>query len=92
MPSTENDYCLDDVELLLEVWVFIVFVILRLEISLAHVFNRKSVYDGKHPTARFSVSAGDKIENFMTMKIKDNIQRIISVYHSEYFIAKFAFK
>ena len=44
MPSTENDYCLDDVELLLEVWVFIVFVILRLEISLAHIFNRKSVY------------------------------------------------
>ena len=49
-------------------------------------------YDGEHPTARFSVSAGDKIENFMTMKLKKNIKRIISVYHSKYFIAKFAFK
>ena len=28
----------------------------------------------------------------MTMKIKKNIKRIISVYHSKYFIAKFAFK
>ena len=48
--------------------------------------------DGEHPTARFSVSAGDKIENFMTMKIKNNIKRIIEVYHNKYFIAKFAFK
>ena len=42
--------------------------------------------------ARFSVSAGDKMENFITMKMKNNIKRIILVYHSKYFIAKFAFK
>ena len=48
--------------------------------------------DGEHPTTKFSVSAGDKIENFMTIKIKNNIKTIISLYHSKYFIAKFAFK
>ena len=49
-------------------------------------------YDGEHLTARFSVSTGVKIENFMRMKIRKNIKRIIEVYHSKYFIAKFAFK
>ena len=49
-------------------------------------------YDGEHRTARFSVSTGVKKENSMRIKIKKIIKRIIEVYHSKYFIAKFAFK
>ena len=40
--------------------------------------------------ARFSVSAGVKKENSMRIEIKKNIKRIIEVYPSKYFIAKFA--
>ena len=50
------------------------------------------IYDGVYPKARLSVSTGVKIENFMRMKIRKNIKKIIEVYHSKYFIAKFAFK
>ena len=39
--------------------------------------ERISVYDGEHPMARLSVSTGVKIEDFMRMKIKDNIKEII---------------
>ena len=42
--------------------------------------------------ARFSVSTGVKIENFMRMKTKNNMKKIIEIYHNEYFITKFAFK
>ena len=48
-------------------------------------------YDGVHPTARFSVSTGVKIKNFMRMKIKDNMKKIIELYQNKYFITKFAF-
>ena len=45
-----------------------------------------------HPMARFSVSTGVKIEKFVRMNIRNNIKKIIEVYHSKHFIAKFAFK
>ena len=32
------------------------------------------------------------MENFIGMKIKINMKRIIKVYHNKYFIAKFVFK
>ena len=51
-----------------------------------------TAYDGEHLTARFSVSIGVKIENSMKTKIKNNMKKIIEVYHNKYFIAKFAFK
>jgi len=38
------------------------------------------------------VSKGVKIENFMRMKIKNNMKKIIEVYHNGHFITKFAFK
>ena len=50
------------------------------------------VYDGEHLTARFSVSTGVKKENSMRIKVRKNIKRIIEVYPSKYFIAKFASK
>ena len=49
-------------------------------------------YDGEHLTARFSVSTGVKKENSMRIKVRKNIKRIIEVYPSKYFIAKFASK
>ena len=49
-------------------------------------------YDGEHPTARFSVSTGVKIENFMRIKTKNNMKKIIEVYLNGYSITKFAFK
>ena len=58
-----------------------------------HIWSVFSIaYDGEHLTARFSVSTGVKIKNFMRMKIKNNMKRIIEVYHNKYFIAKFALK
>ena len=42
--------------------------------------------------ARFSVSTGVKIENFMRIKIKNNMKKIIEVYHNGCFSSKFAFK
>ena len=42
--------------------------------------------------ARFSVSTGVKKENSMRIKVRKNIKRIIEVYPSKYFIAKFASK
>ena len=45
-----------------------------------------------HPTARFTVSKGVRIGNFMRMKIENNMKTIIEVYYNEYFISKFAFK
>ena len=56
------------------------------------VVGIKVTYDGEHRTARFSVSTGVKIEKFMRLKIRKNMKKIIEVYHSEYFIAKFAFR
>ena len=52
----------------------------------------KEQYDGEHLTARFSVSTGVKKENSMRIKVRKNIKRIIEVYPSKYFIAKFASK
>ena len=54
--------------------------------------HEDEVYDGVHLKARFSVSTGVKIENFMRIEMKNNIKKVIVVYHDEYFIAKFAFK
>ena len=54
--------------------------------------KKLNTYDGEHPTAKFSVSTGVKIENFMRIKIRNNIKKIIEIYHSKYSIAKFAFK
>ena len=34
-------------------------------------------YDGEHPTARFNVSTGVKIEDFMRKKIRNNVKGII---------------
>ena len=53
---------------------------------------KSSFYDGEHPTTRISVSTGVKIEDFMRMKRRNSIKKIIWVYHSKCFIAKFAFK
>ena len=50
------------------------------------------LYDGEHLTARFSVSTGVKIENFMRLKTKNYIRKIIEIYYNKYFITKFAFK
>ena len=60
--------------------------------SLSFNSGKSNPWDGEHPTARFSVSTGVKKENFMRIKVNKNIKRIIEVYHSKYFIAKFAFK
>ena len=49
-------------------------------------------YDGEHLKARFSVSTGVKIENLIRKEMKNNIKKIIVVYHGKYLIAKFAFK
>ena len=49
-------------------------------------------YDGEHLMARFSVSSGVKIENFMRIKTKNNKKKIIGVYLNGYSITKFAFK
>ena len=46
-------------------------------------------YDGEHQTAKYSVSTGVEIENFMRMKTK---KKNIEFYHNGYFITKFAFK
>ena len=61
-------------------------------ISMLNQNQRYDIYDGEHRTARFSVSTGVKKENSMRIKANKNIKRIIEVYHSKYFIAKFAFK
>ena len=37
--------------------------------------------DGKHPKARFSLSAGVKRENFMRVKIKNDIKQGIEEYY-----------
>ena len=42
--------------------------------------------------ARFSVSKGVKIENFMRMKTKNCIKKIIEVYQNGYSITKYALK
>ena len=42
--------------------------------------------------ARFSVSTGVKIENFMRMKTKNYMNNIIEIYYNGYLITKFAFK
>ena len=49
-------------------------------------------WDSEHRTARFSVSTGVKKENSMRIRVNKNIKRTIEVFHSKYFIAKFAFK
>ena len=38
-------------------------------------------YGGKHLKARFSVSTGVKIENFMRIEMKNYIERIIVIDH-----------
>ena len=59
---------------------------------LGYELQRGWTYDGEHLTARFSVSTGVKKENSMRIKVRKNIKRIIEVYPSKYFIAKFASK
>ena len=41
--------------------------------------------------ARFSVSTGVKTEYFMRIEMKNDIGKIITVYHDKYLTAKFAF-
>ena len=44
MPQTEDSNCPDGMESNSKVWVIILFILLCLGLSLAHSFNRKSVY------------------------------------------------
>ena len=44
-----------------------------------------------HLKARFSVSTGVKTEYFMRIEMKNDIGKIITVYHDKYLTAKFAF-
>ena len=70
-------------------------ILLKLILGLNKVgdpFYPITPYDGEHLTARFSVSTGVKKENSMRIKVRKNIKRIIEVYPSKYFIAKFASK
>ena len=60
--------------------------------QLSFTIDKQNTYDGEHLTARFSVSTGVKKENSMRIKVRKNIKRIIEVYPSKYFIAKFASK
>ena len=59
-------------------------------LELCPIFGVIYVYDGEHMKARFSVSTGVKIENFMKVKTKKYHKQMIDVYHIKYFIAKFA--
>ena len=49
-------------------------------------------FDSEHPKARLSVSTGAKIENLMSVKMKNNIKQITEVNQIKYFTAKFAFE
>ena len=53
---------------------------------MAQLMIKQEPYDGEHPTARFSVSTGVKIENFMRMKTKNYMKKIIELYQNGYFI------
>ena len=48
-------------------------------------------FDSEHPKARLSVSTGAKIENLMSVKMKNNIKQITEVNQIKYITAKFAF-
>ena len=49
-------------------------------------------FDSKHPKACLNVSTGAKIENLMSVKMKNNRKQITEVNQIKYITAKFAFE
>ena len=79
--------------------VLIFCYLISLQIVTVESANKKklkkpnhSQFHDKHSKARFSVSTGVKIENFIKVKTENKTKQIIEVNYIEYFIENFAFK